>query len=248
MRVAGSQGSAGSPLRVDAVIPALDEAESLGLVLDLLPSPPVRRVIVADNGSTDATAQVARARGAVVVHEPRRGYGAACLKALEALAEDPPDVVLFLDADLSDDPSEADRVLRPILDGTADLVIGSRVLGERDPGALTPHARFGNWLATRLLAVLYGVRYTDLGPFRAIRYDALLALGMKDRDFGWTVEMQVKAARRGLRHVEVPVRYRRRVGRSKISGTLGGSVRAGVKILGTVFAHLLDPSSRTGVP
>jgi glycosyltransferase involved in cell wall biosynthesis len=235
-------------LTVDAVIPALDEADSLGAVLDALPSPPVRRVVVADNGSTDATAEVARERGATVVLEPRRGYGAACLKALEALAADPPDVVLFLDADLSDDPAQAGAVLSPILEGRFDLVVGSRVLGEREPGALSPHARFGNWLATRLLAALYGARYTDLGPFRAIRYDALMALEMKDKDFGWTVEMQVKAARRGLRHTEVPVRYRRRVGRSKISGTVGGSVRAGVKILATVFAHLLDPSSGAGVP
>jgi glycosyltransferase involved in cell wall biosynthesis len=235
-------------VKVDAIIPALDEADSLGSVLTLLPSPPVRRVIVADNGSTDSTARVAREHGATVVFEPRRGYGAACLKAIEALASDPPDVVLFLDADLSDDPTEAALVLRPILEGRADLVIGSRVLGEREPGALTPHARFGNWLATRLLAALYGARYTDLGPFRAIRYVALLELGMKDRDFGWTVEMQVKAARHGLRHAEVPVRYRRRIGRSKISGTLRGSVRAGAKILSTVFAHLLDPSSRAGVP
>jgi len=207
----------------------------------------VRRVIVADNGSTDSTARVAREHGAMVVFEPRRGYGAACLKAIAALGADPPDVVLFLDADLSDDPTEAPLVLGPILEGRADLVVGSRVLGEREPGALTPHARFGNWLATRLLAALYGARYTDLGPFRAIRYDALLSLGMKDRDFGWTVEMQVKAARHGLRHAEVPVRYRRRMGRSKISGTLSGSVRAGAKIL-TVLAHLLDPSSRAGVP
>ena len=235
-------------LTVDAVIPALDEADSLGAVLDALPSPPVRRVVVADNGSTDATAEIARGRGATVVLEPRRGYGAACLKALEALAADPPDVVLFLDADGSDDPAQAGAVLSPILEGRCDLVVGSRVLGEREPGALAPHARFGNWLATRLLAALYGARYTDLGPFRAIRYDALMALEMKDRDFGWTVEMQVKAARRGLRHTEVPVRYRRRVGRSKISGTVGGSVRAGVKIRATVFAHLLDPSSGAGVP
>ena len=235
-------------MNVDAVIPALDEEDSLGSVLKLLPSPPVRRVIVADNGSTDSTAKVAREHGATVVFEPRRGYGAACLKAIEALASDPPDVVLFLDADLSDDPTEAALVLGPILEGRADLVVGSRVLGEREPGALAPHARFGNWLATRLLSALYGVRYTDLGPFRAIRYDGLLALGMKDRDFGWTVEMQVKAARHGLRHAEVPVRYRRRMGRSKISGTVSGSVRAGAKILCTVFAHLLDPSSRAGVP
>jgi glycosyltransferase involved in cell wall biosynthesis len=204
--------------------------------------------VVADNGSTDGTARVAREHGATVVLEPRRGYGAACLKALEALAADPPDVVLFLDADLSDDPAQAGAVLAPILEGRADLVVGSRILGQREPGALSPHARFGNWLATRLLAALYGARYTDLGPFRAIRYEALMALEMRDKDFGWTVEMQVKAARRGLRHTEVPVRYRRRVGRSKISGTVGGSVRAGAKILATVFAHLLDPSSGTGVP
>jgi glycosyltransferase involved in cell wall biosynthesis len=235
-------------VKVDAIIPVLNEAESLGTVLGLLPSPPVRRVIVADNGSTDATARIAREGGATVVFEPRRGYGAACLKGIAALAPDPPDVVLFLDGDLSDDPTEAPAVLEPILEGRADLVIGSRALGISEPGALTPHARFGNWLATRLLGALYGARYTDLGPFRAIRYGSLLALGMKDRDFGWTVEMQLKAARHGLRHTEVPVRYRRRKGRSKISGTVWGSVRAGVKILSTVFAHLLDPPSRAGVP
>ena len=235
-------------MKVDAVIPALNEAAALGEVLDGIPSPPVRRVIVADNGSTDDTARVAREHGARVVEEPRRGYGAACLQGIAALRDDPPDVVLFLDADGSDDPAEAVAVLAPILDGVADLVVGSRVLGEREPGALTPHARFGNWLATRLLAGLYGARYTDLGPFRAIRYPALLRLGMKDRDFGWTVEMQIRAARQGLRHTEVPVRYRRRTGRSKISGTFGGSVRAGAKILSTVFAHLLDPSSPAGVP
>lgn len=219
---------------VDAVIPALDEAEAIGSVLDALPRPLIRRVVVCDNGSRDSTAAVARERGAMVVDEPRRGYGAACLRALRALESDPPDVVLFLDADRSDDPSEAPRVLAPILEGRADLVIGSRVLGEREPGALTPQARFGNWLATRLLRALYGVRYTDLGPFRAVRWDRLRSLGMRDRDFGWTVEMQIKAARAGLRSVEVPVRYRRRVGRSKISGTVAGSVRAGAKILGTI--------------
>jgi len=219
---------------VDAVIPALNEAGAIALVLDALPRPLVRRIVVCDNGSTDGTAEIAADHGAIVVREPRRGYGAACLKALAALDADPPDVVLFLDADRSDDPAEAGWILEPILAGRADLVIGSRTLGTREPGALTPQARVGNWLATRLLLTLYGVRFTDLGPFRAIRYQALLALGMRDRDFGWTVEMQVKAARAGLRAAEVPARYRRRIGRSKISGTLSGSVRAAIKILGTI--------------
>ena len=221
-------------MTVDAVIPALNEAGAVALVLDALPRPLVRRIVVCDNGSTDDTAAIARAHGAIVVREPRRGYGAACLKALAALEADPPDVVLFLDADLSDDPADAGRILEPILDGRADLVIGSRTLGTREPGALTPQARFGNWLATRLLLALYGVRFTDLGPFRAIRYRSLLDLDMRDRDFGWTVEMQIKAARSGLRAAEVPAHYRRRIGRSKISGTLLGSVRAAIKILGTI--------------
>jgi glycosyltransferase involved in cell wall biosynthesis len=235
-------------LVVDAVIPALNEEESIGTVLDALPRPPVRRVVVADNGSTDHTGDVARARGADVVREPRRGYGAACLRALEALALDPPDVVLFLDADASDDPAEAPRLLEPIEAGRADLVIGSRALGEREPGALAPAQRVGNWIATRLLRLLYGVRCTDLGPFRAIRWPALAALGMADRDFGWTIEMQVKAARHGLVHEEVPVRYRRRIGRSKISGTIGGTVRAGTKILATIALDYLagGPPDRRG--
>jgi len=232
---------------VDAVIPALDEAEAIGDVLDALPRPPVRRVVVCDNGSRDETVEVARAHGADVVHEPRRGYGAACLRGIEALAADPPDVVLFLDADRSDDPSEARLILQPILDGRADLVIGSRTLGKREPGAMTPQARFGNWLASLLLRTLYGVRTTDLGPFRAIAYEGLLSLGMRDMDFGWTVEMQVKAARAGLRAGEVPVSYRRRVGRSKISGTVTGTLRAGTKILGTIAADYLrhGPPSRS---
>lgn len=191
-------------------------------------------MVVADNGSTDRTAAVARAHGAVVVTEPRRGYGAACLRALAALRAEPPEAVLFLDADGSDDPAQAAALLEPIAAGRADLVIGSRVLGGAEAGALTPAQRFGNRLATRLLRLLYGVRYTDLGPFRAIRWGALESLAMRDRDFGWTVEMQVKAARRGLRHEEVPVRYRKRIGRSKISGTVSGTLRAGWKILGTI--------------
>lgn len=235
-------------MTVDAVIPALNEAASIGLVLEALPPGLLRRVIVCDNGSSDGTAEAARAKGAVVVRESRRGYGAACLKALALIASDPPDAVLFLDADLSDDPAEAAALVAPIEAGRADLVVGSRTLGAREPGALTPQARFGNWLATRLLRALYGVRWTDLGPFRAIRWDAYVSLGMSDPDFGWTVEMQVKAARAGLRGVEVPVRYRRRIGRSKISGTLTGSVRAGMKILGTIFADLLRHGPARSLP
>jgi glycosyltransferase involved in cell wall biosynthesis len=225
--------------RVAAVIPALNEAGSIGLVIGDLPRAWVERTVVCDNGSTDATASAAAAAGAVVVSEPRRGYGAACLRALEALAPDPPDVVLFLDADRSDDATEAPALLAPILDGRADFVIGSRALGGAEPGSLTPAQRVGNRLAAALLRLLYGVRTTDLGPFRAIRWGALRDLRMADRDFGWTVEMQVKAARRGLRTMEVPVRYRRRIGRSKISGTVRGTILAGTKILGTIASDFL---------
>ena len=235
---------------VDAVIPALDEAESIGAVLDSLPLGLLRRRVVCDNGSRDGTADVARAHGALVVSERRRGYGSACLRALAALREDPPDAVLFLDADGSDDPADLPSLLLPIAEGRADLVIGSRALGEREPGALTPQARFGNALATALIRAFYGARWTDLGPFRAVRWEALERLGMRDPDFGWTVEMQVKAARARLRGVEVPVRYRRRVGRSKIAGTLSGAVRAGVKILGTIALDLLrhGPPRRGSAP
>jgi glycosyltransferase involved in cell wall biosynthesis len=216
---------------IDVVIPALDEESALPRVLSDIPRPPVRRVVVADNGSSDGTARVAREHGAEVVHEPERGYGAACLRALEALASDPPDIVVFLDGDYSDHPDELPSLVAPIVDGKADLVIGSRATGRRERGALSPQQRVGNAIASTALRVLYNVRYTDLGPFRAIRWSTLSSLGMEDRNFGWTVEMQIKAAKQGVPHLEVPVSYRQRIGVSKVSGTLRGSVSAGVKIL-----------------
>jgi glycosyltransferase involved in cell wall biosynthesis len=227
---------------VDAVIPALDEEEALPGVLAELAGTAVRRIVVVDNGSRDRTGEVARAAGAVVVGEARRGYGAACLRGIAACLADapPPDAIVFLDADGADDPAELPRLLAPLAAGRADLVIGSRVLrgARREPGALTPQARAGNLVATLLIRALYGVVHTDLGPYRAIRTDALRALDMRDLDFGWTAEMQVKAIRRGLRVVEVPTAWRRRRGgRSKISGTVLGVAGAGYKILTTIVRH-----------
>lgn len=225
-------------MKVDVIIPALDEELALPHVLREIPRPPVRRVIVADNGSRDRTASVARDGGAEVVHEPRRGYGAACLRAIAHLAADPPDVVVFLDGDRSDRPEELPRLLAPIARGEAELVIGSRTRGHRERGALTPQQRVGNAIACAALRWLYGARYSDLGPFRAIRWSTLAALDMLDRDYGWTVEMQIKAARRKIAHAEVPVSYRRRIGESKVSGTVRGTIGASQKILWTLARHV----------
>ena len=219
---------------IAVVIPALDEEEAIGKVLRDIPAD-ASQVVVVDNGSRDRTADVARGLGAEVVAEPRRGYGQACLTGLAQLKR--PDIVVFLDGDYSDYPEEMSDLVAPLLADEADMVIGSRTLGNREKGALLPQARFGNWLSTQLIRLLFGVSFTDLGPFRALRFDALKRLRMQDRDFGWTVEMQVKAARLGLRSVEVPVRYRRRIGTSKITGTLSGTLRAGHKILWTIFRY-----------
>lgn len=235
--------SSASPV-IDVVIPALNEEASLPLVLADLPGSLLRQVVVGDNGSTDGTARVARAAGAVVVDAPRRGYGSACLAALDHLRRTgPPDIVVFVDADYSDHPEELPRLVEPILAGEADVVIGSRVLGKREPGALLPQARAGNLVACLMIRLLYGHRYTDLGPFRAARWEALERVGMSDPNFGWTAELQVKALRHGLRVTEVPVSYRRRVGVSKITGTVSGTVRAGYKILWTVLRYSREGKS-----
>ena len=223
--------------RVSLLIPVLNEERSLPLVLDALPREFLHEIVVVDNGCTDRSPEIAREKGARVVDQPERGYGAACLAGIAAA--DAPDIVAFVDGDFSDDPTELPLVLGPILEGRADMVIGSRMTGARERGALLPQALFGNWLATFLIRLFWGERFTDLGPFRAITADALESLQMADRDFGWTVEMQVKAAQRGLRSVEVPVSYRRRVGKSKITGTIVGTVRASHKILATIFASAL---------
>ena len=196
----------------------------------------VQEIIVVDNGCTDNTAAIAARNGAKVITEPRQGYGSACLAGIAALTTTPPDIVVFLDGDYSDYPTDMPQLLQPILEGKADLVIGARSAdGAQD--ALLPQARFGNWIACFLIQRFFGVRYTDLGPFRAIRYPQLLALNMQDKTFGWTVEMQLKAAKQRMFVCEIPVRYRKRIGVSKITGTFTGTLKAGYKILTTLIYH-----------
>lgn len=224
---------------VDVIIPAFNEENGVGEVVREIPRAFVREIIVVNNASTDNTEVIAREAGATVLREPVPGYGRACLRGIAhaQLSDPPPEIVVFLDADHSDFPEEIPNVIQPIIEGKADLVIGSRAIGQRERGSMTPQQVFGNWLATRLLSILYGATFTDLGPFRAIRFDKLLALNMQDKTYGWTVEMQLKAARDGLLYVEVPVRYRRRIGFSKISGTVKGTLLAGYKIIATILKY-----------
>jgi len=227
-------------LKIVVVIPAFNEENSVGNVVRDIPKDWVEEIIVVDNNSSDETAQSARAEGATVLREPKQGYGAACLKGLAYVKEmkDLPEIVVFLDADYSDYPEELPSLVKPILDSDMDLVIGSRALGKREKGSMTFPQIFGNWLATSLLKLFYGVRFSDLGPFRAIRYSALQEIGMVDTNYGWTVEMQLKAAKLKMKCTEVPVTYRNRIGVSKVSGTVKGAFGAGYKILYTIFKYL----------
>lgn len=222
-------------MRTCVIIPAYNEEQALPLVLKELPRTPETEVIVVDNGSTDRTFAAAQAANVKVVFEPRRGYGRACQAGLRGMAPGA-EVIVFLDGDHSDYAEELPLLLAPIERGEADMVVGSRVL-QAQAGSLTPQQRLGNWLACRLIAWRFGRRFTDLGPFRAMRADLLKRLAIRDKGFGWNVEMQVKALKAGARVAEIPVRYRPRIGRSKISGTISGSVRAGIAILGTIARY-----------
>lgn len=222
---------------IDVIIPAFNEADSIGKVVKAIPSKWVREIIVCNNNSTDHTAQVAHAAGATVVDAKQKGYGSACLKGMDYISQKKklPEIIVFLDGDFSDHPDQLPDLVQPILNEDMHLVIGSRALGKLEKGSMTIPQIFGNWLATTLIQKIYNYRFTDLGPFRAIRYDKLMELQMEDPNFGWTVEMQVKAAKLGMNCTEIPVDYRQRIGVSKVSGTIKGTILAGYKILWTIF-------------
>ncbi|MCR9063282.1 MAG: glycosyltransferase family 2 protein [Cytophagales bacterium] len=232
------------PKGVFVIIPAFNEALSIDKVIKEIPEG-VEEIIVVNNNSSDHTSKVAFESGATVLDEPRQGYGNACLKGLEYLRNKPVEIVVFLDADYSDYPEEMSLLLTPITEKNIDMVIGSRVLGKKEGGSMTPQQVFGNWLATRLIHLFFKVKYTDLGPFRAIKYKSLEKLKMEDTTYGWTVEMQLKAAKLGLKTTEVPVSYKRRIGKSKVSGTVKGTVLAGYKILSWIFKYALTTNKST---
>lgn len=222
------------------IIPAINEENSIGKVVTEIPKDLVSEIVVCNNGSSDKTEEVAKAAGATVLNEERKGYGWACLKGMEYASnlEIKPDIIVFIDGDYSDYPEEMRLLVQPILEDRADFVIGSRALGKREKGSMTFPQVFGNWLATRLMRLFHRVKYSDLGPFRAIKYDALMSLEMVDKTYGWTIEMQIKAAKKKLRYTEVPVNYKKRIGISKVSGTVKGTILAGYKIILTIFKYL----------
>lgn len=223
---------------IDVLIPAYNEEGSIGKVIQDIPKS-VRNVIVVNNNSKDNTRQVAEKAGAIVLDEPKMGYGKACLTGMSYLSnlDAEPDILVFLDGDYSDYPEQLLAIIDPILKQDYDMVIGSRAKGNRESGSMTLPQVFGNWLATSLMKVIYKTEYSDLGPFRAIKWDKLKSLGMIDQDYGWTIEMQIKAAKTGLKTTEVPVDYRRRIGVSKVSGTVKGVIGAGYKILWTIWRY-----------
>jgi len=224
-------------MNVSVIIPALNEEKAIGKVIRDVPKDFVNQIIVVDNGSSDNTSTVAQEAGARVIREKRKGYGAACLSGLKAL--DNCDIVVFLDGDYSDHPEEMPRLVSPIINEKADLVIGSRLLGSRSKGALPPHSIFGNWLAAKLLRLFYGLKLSDLGPFRAVKADVLKTLRLKNQTYGFPIETITKAAAKKFRILEVPVSYRKRIGKSKISGTIKGSFLAAYHIVFTIFRHAL---------
>jgi len=225
---------------IKVIIPAFNEQNAVGLVIDEIPESLVSEVIVVDNGSYDNTFDTALSKGATALKEGKRGYGNACLKGIQYIneLEKKPDIVVFLDGDHSDYPEEMINLVKPIIEEGFDMVIGSRNLGKRERGSMTVQQVFGNWLATTMIKMFYGIKYTDLGPFRAIGYEQLMLINMQDKTYGWTVEMQLKAAKQKMKILEVPVNYRKRIGVSKVSGTVKGTIGAGYKIITTIFKYL----------
>jgi len=226
--------------KIVVIIPAFNEENSVGKVVNDIPKDSVEEIIVVNNNSTDKTRAAAELAGAIVLDEPTKGYGNACLKGLDYVRnkDSKPEIIVFLDADYSDYPEQLNELVAPIIENNMDMVIGSRALGNRESGSMTIPQVFGNWLATRLIRLFYGYQFTDLGPFRAIKWEKLQDLAMSDKTFGWTVEMQVKAAKKGLKCTEVPMKYRNRIGKSKVSGTVYGTFMAGYKILYTIFKYI----------
>jgi glycosyltransferase involved in cell wall biosynthesis len=226
--------------KIVVIIPAFNEEESIGKVVAELPKSLVSEVLVCNNGSTDNTKIAADKAGAIVLYEDRKGYGWACLKGMDFAdkMEERPDIIVFIDGDYSDYPEELELVVEPIIENDFDMVIGSRAIGKREKGSMTFPQVFGNWLATRLMRLFHRVKYTDLGPFRAIKFEELMNLGMVDKTYGWTIEMQIKAAKKKLKTCEVAVNYKKRIGHSKVSGTVKGTIGAGYKIILTIFKYL----------